>query len=81
MRAYILLNIKPQHTAALMKNLKDEESIISAGLVHGPYDGILEVKDKNLEGINKLVLRIRAMKGIVETVTCLVVQSWSHTDK
>ena len=78
MRAYILLRVSPQHTAGLMKGLKGESGIRRANLIHGPYDCLLEVNGKDLEAINDTVFRIREREGVLETMTCLVVQSWKR---
>jgi hypothetical protein len=76
MRAYIVFKVEPQHTAQLMHDLKTEEAIVQASLIHGPYDCVAEVEEKDLQGINDLVMRLRTRQGVKDTMTCLVIQSW-----
>ena len=76
MRAYILLKVAPQNTAALMQELKNNEAVIEANLIHGPYDCLLEIEARDLDHLNEAVMDIRALKGVGDTLTCLVVQSW-----
>ncbi len=78
MRAFVLLKVSPQETAQLMQDLKQEERIQEANLIHGPYDCVLEVDGKDLEAINGAVMRIRSMPGVTDTLTCLVIQSWQR---
>jgi hypothetical protein len=78
MRAYVVLKVSPQHTAGLMQSLKGDSGITQASLIHGPYDCLLAVDGKDLETINETVLRIREREGVLETMTCLVVQSWER---
>ncbi len=78
MRAFVLLKVSPQETAQLMQDLKQEEQIQEANLIHGPYDCVLEVDGKDLEAINGAVMRIRSMAGVTDTLTCLVIQSWQR---
>jgi len=80
MRAYILLKAKPQLTRELMHDLQDEAAVIHANLIHGPYDCIIEVRGKDLTEINDVVLNIRALPGVRDTITCTVVQSWMRSD-
>ncbi len=79
MRAYILLKVSPQETMSLMRNLKEEQGITQASVIHGPYDCLVEVEAKDLDEINQIMMRIRAMAGVIETLTCLVVQSWRRS--
>ncbi len=76
MRAYIMLNVKPQDTAAVIQRLQGEPLIIEASLIHGPYDCVAHVESKDLQGINDTVMRIRSFEGVLDTMTCLVIQSW-----
>lgn len=79
MRAYVLLKVMPQDTTELMRKLQDETGITEASLIHGPYDCVAHVEAKDLPGINDAVMRIRAIPGVLETLTCLVVQSWHRS--
>lgn len=79
MRAYVLIKINPQDTASILRHLKDNERIIEASLIHGPYDCLAVVQTKDLDAVNDTVLAIRAMNGVTDTLTCLIIQSWQRT--
>ena len=78
MRAYLLLKVKPQDTMRLMHDLKENQHVLSATLVHGPYDCVAVIQGHTLDDLNEAVLGIRAHAGIIETMTSLVVQSWER---
>ena len=80
MRAFILLKVTPNETTGLMSRLQEHESIQEASLIHGPYDCLVEVEAKGLPEINEAVAGIRSLKGVVDTLTCLVVHSWQRRE-
>ena len=79
MRAYIVLKVEPQSTANFMQELKHEKPIVQASLIHGPYDCVVEVEADGLDMIHQVVMRLREMKGVIDTMTCIVIQSWQRT--
>jgi DNA-binding Lrp family transcriptional regulator len=76
MRAYLFIKVTPQDTMRLMHDLKANEHITEASLIHGPYDCVVIIHALDMEGLNKAVMQIREMKGVLETTTCLIMQSW-----
>jgi len=78
MRAYVLLKVKPQDTMRLMHDLKDNDNVLGASVIHGPYDCVALVQGLDLDELNKTVLDIRAQVGVIDTMTSLVVQSWER---
>jgi DNA-binding Lrp family transcriptional regulator len=76
MRAMVLIRLRPQDTQNLMHAFKEIKGVKEANLVHGPYDCVLKLIGENLEAINEIVSQIRALSGIEETMTCLIIQSW-----
>jgi len=78
MRAFLLLKVKPQDTMRLMHDLKDNQNVLSASVVHGPYDCVAVVQGHDLDDLNQTVLDIRSHAGITDTMTSLVVQSWER---
>jgi DNA-binding Lrp family transcriptional regulator len=79
MRAYLLLKVTPQNTMGLMHSLKDNDHIVEASLIHGPYDCLAVIQGKDLDEINQIVLDVRNMPGIAETSTHLIIQSWQRS--
>lgn len=80
MRAYVMIKMKPKKSAQLMQDLKEIEAITEACLVHGEYDCIATLEAKDLLGINNAVIQIRTMKGILDTMTSMIVHSWHHAE-
>ncbi len=78
MRAFVLLKLNPNDTSHLMQELKAVSYIQQANVIHGPYDCLLEIEAASLDEINQAVLDLRARKGITDTLTCLVIQSWQR---
>ena len=78
MRAFVLLRVQPQETMTLMHEFRKNDAIIEAAVVHGPYDCMLKVVVDDIEALNNLVNDIRIMKGVLETMTCLIIQSWTR---
>lgn len=70
--AFILLNLEPAKTRAAI----DRMGNLPGAVVHevlGPYDVILEVEADTPEDITALLRnRIRAIDGVTNTLTCLL---------
>jgi DNA-binding Lrp family transcriptional regulator len=80
MRAFVLLKVNPPDTPELMSRLQKQECILEASLIHGPYDCLVEVQAPGLVEINEAVAEIRLIKGVVDTLTSLVVHSWQRQE-
>ena len=76
MHAVVLLKLKPPYTTDLMHSFKDIDAISEASLIHGPYDCMIKLAADRIESLNEIVGKIREMKGVEDTMSCLVVHSW-----
>lgn len=76
MRAYVVFKVVPQETINVLNALREEQQVSEASVIHGPFDCVAHVQAPTLEAINDFVLRARSWKGVEDTMTCLVVQSW-----
>ena len=81
MRAYIMVKVKPQHTAQLMQDFKSIDDVKEACLIHGVYDCVLTVKGKDISRINDVVAAVRELKGVVDTTTSIIIHSWKRDKK
>ncbi len=69
--AYILINLEPAKTRAALDKLSALPGAIVQEVL-GPYDAIVEVEADTQEDITALLRnRVRAIDGVVNTVTCL----------
>ena len=69
--AYILLNVEPASTQSVVAQLR----AVRGAIVHevlGPYDVIVELEADTQEDITGILRqRIRPIRGITNTVTCV----------
>jgi len=69
--AYILINVEPTETRTVFDRLKEIPNA-KAREVMGPYDIIVELQADASEYIGKILReKIRPIKGIKNTVTCM----------
>jgi nitrate reductase NapAB chaperone NapD len=73
------MRVKPRDTSQVMSELKNLDKIVQASAIHGPHDCLVEIQADTLEDVNNTVLSIRSLKGVIDTITCLVVQSWHRS--
>ena len=73
--AYVLMNVEPQRTQAVLELLR----VIPGAIVRevlGPYDVVMELEKDTAVDITSVVRsKIRAISGVISTVTCLWVES------
>ena len=69
--AYVLINIEP----AMTREVIDRLNTISGAAVRevlGPYDAVVELEAGTVEDLTEIMRhRIRPIKGVTNTVTCL----------
>jgi len=68
--AYILINIQPAKTIAVVQKLR----AIPGAIVHevmGPYDAVVELESDSQEDITAILRnKIRSVDGVTNTITC-----------
>lgn len=68
--AYIMLNVEPVKTQAVLERLK----ALPGAVVHevlGPYDIVVELESANIEELTSVLRsKIRTISGVTSTVTC-----------
>jgi len=72
--AYVLIKASGS-IETLVEGLKKIKGVKSVSPVTGPYDLILEVEAEDVNSLAKVVVgKIRKLKGISDTLTCLKVE-------
>jgi DNA-binding Lrp family transcriptional regulator len=72
--AYVLIKASGS-IEALGEELKKIKGVKSVSPVTGPYDLIVEVESEDVNSLAKVVVsRIRKVKGISDTLTCIKVE-------
>ncbi|MEJ2706256.1 MAG: Lrp/AsnC ligand binding domain-containing protein [Anaerolineales bacterium] len=76
MKAYVLINVRIGGIDEVLRNLRRLEGVIEAHMTFGPYDvvAVVEAADINRLG-NMLSAYIHPIPGVLETLTCLAVDS------
>jgi DNA-binding Lrp family transcriptional regulator len=76
MKAIILIKFNTGDLKEAFIDLKRLRSVDEAHLTFGPYDAIAIVHAENLKSLGQIVAReIQLIPGLVETCTCLMVDS------
>ncbi len=70
--AYILLNLEPSKTQAVIDRLKELPGAVVQEVL-GPYDAVIELEADTQEDITAVLRhRIRSIDGVTNTVTCIL---------
>jgi len=76
MKAYILIEIRTGEIESVVQHLKRVAGVIEANMTFGPYDAIAVVEAGDVSGVGKILASgIQPIPGVVETLTCLAVES------
>ena len=71
--AFVLVNVTGDHTKSAYKTITRMEGVKSVYLVTGVYDLIVHVAANDLNHLGEVILgNIRAIDGVTQTMTCLV---------
>jgi DNA-binding Lrp family transcriptional regulator len=76
MKAIVLIKFNTGDLKDAFNDLKRLRSVTEAHLTFGPYDAIAIVHSDNLKSLGQIVAsEIQLIPGLVETCTCLMVDS------
>jgi DNA-binding Lrp family transcriptional regulator len=76
MKAFILIEIRTGEIESVVQHLKRVTGVIEAHMTFGPYDAIAVVEAGDVGGVGKILASgIQPIPGVVETLTCLAVES------
>jgi len=76
MKAYVLVNIRAGDIASVIGHLKRVEGITEATMTFGPYDSVAIIEAENIKEIGRIIhRRIQPIPGVIETLTCLAVDT------
>jgi DNA-binding Lrp family transcriptional regulator len=69
--ALVLVNIEPQSTETVFREIKKMPGVTQAMMVYGEYDAVFLVTEEHTTGIQDFVKAVRKFHGITRTVTLL----------
>lgn len=84
--AYVLIKVKPgppkkgfQSTGEeVFKNITKIENIKMAHIVMGLYDVIAFTEVVNLNALTEILIQIRGMEHVSDTITCTTLESYTN---
>ncbi len=75
MKAYVLMHVRPGSVPEVVRNLRRLKGVTQANMTFGPYDVVAEVEVHDFNALGPLVAsEIQAIPGVMDTLTCLVVE-------
>lgn len=75
MNAYVLIKIRPGSIPEAIHNMRRLKGIKEANMTFGPYDVVAIVESKNVNELGELIAnQVQPIPGVLETLTCLVVE-------
>jgi DNA-binding Lrp family transcriptional regulator len=73
--AIVLISTRPEiKTENMSEAIREIPDVVNAYEVSGDYDIICMVKRRSVKDVNDTVEKIRAIKGVLETVTCMILR-------
>ncbi len=74
MEAYILIKTMAGEVENVLGGIKKVKGVKGADPVTGPFDIIAQVEAQNIDELAKVVVtKIRKLKGVIDTITCIKV--------
>ena len=76
MKAYVLLNVRPGEIRQVVDMVRRIEGVDEAYMTFGPYDVVVTVQARDIAHLGNLLSgKIQPVPGVIETLTCLAVES------
>jgi DNA-binding Lrp family transcriptional regulator len=71
--AFVFINVSGDHTRSVHTTIQRFAGVKSVYTVTGAYDIIVHVETDSFQSLGELILsKIRAIDGVTQTVTCLI---------
>jgi len=71
--AFIFINVSGDHTRSVHTTLQRMAGVKAVYTVTGAYDLICKIETDSVQTLGELILaRIRAIDGVTQTITCIV---------
>jgi len=75
---FMLVNVKPGAVRDVSKQLAEIDRVSEVHEVHGPEDLIVKVGEKNLASLRSVILKVREIPNVVQTVFIPVFKTWKE---
>ena len=71
--AFVMVNTVPDQMEHVLEKIREIECVEEAYMLYGVYDILAEVKTETTEELKEIILRIRAVKHVLSTLTLMAV--------
>jgi len=71
--AFVMVNTIPDQMEPVLEKIREIECVEEAYMLYGVYDILAEVKTETTEELKEIILRIRTVKHILNTLTLMAV--------
>ncbi len=76
MKAYVLITIRAGQIASVLGHLQRVEGVLEATMTFGPYDCVAIIAADDLKEIGRIIHKgIQPIPGVLETLTCLAIET------
>ena len=76
MKAYIMINVRLGSILEVVNNLREIDGVKEANMTFGTYDVVSAIEAEDVREIGRMIAtKIQPIPGILETLTCLVIES------
>ncbi len=73
--AYVMITAEAGEAAKVVEATRKIAGVKSVDGVTGPYDAIALIEAENFEDMGNLIVsKIQKIKGVIRTLTCIIVQ-------
>ena len=71
--AFVMVNTIPDQMEHVLEKIREIECVEEAYMLYGVYDILAEVKTETTEELKEIILRIRTVKHVLNTLTLTAV--------
>jgi len=71
--AFVMVNTIPNQMEHVLEKIREIECVEEAYMLYGVYDILAEVKTETTEELKEIILRIRTVKHVLNTLTLMAV--------
>ncbi len=71
--AFVMVNTLPDQLEHVLETIKEINGVEEAYMLYGVYDILAEVKTETTEELKEIILRIRKVKHVLNTLTLMAV--------
>ncbi|MHC3129619.1 MAG: Lrp/AsnC ligand binding domain-containing protein [Candidatus Bathyarchaeota archaeon] len=71
--AFVMVNTIPDQMEHVLEKIREIECVEEAYMLYGVYDILAEIKTETTEELKEIILRIRTVKHVLNTLTLMAV--------